>query len=64
MSFSVSRIPEDELGAAIERALDGASLRAGDSLGGSTGIVVIDVDPSAVEIGDVDAGLDSDSDGD
>ncbi|HWK20976.1 MAG TPA: hypothetical protein VNR37_09465 [Microbacteriaceae bacterium] len=64
MSFSVGRFSEDPLSAAIERALEDADLRGGDSLGGTSGIVVIDVDPAAVETGDVGAAIASDGDGD
>ncbi|MRG58399.1 hypothetical protein GE115_00700 [Agromyces sp. CFH 90414] len=45
---------------AIERALEAASLRAGDSLGGSTASVAQEWEPSAVEAGDIAGGADGD----
>ncbi|MDR5699230.1 hypothetical protein [Agromyces aerolatus] len=45
---------------AIERALEAANLRAGDALGTSTGAVLDDREPSAVEAGDVSAAVDGD----
>jgi len=45
---------------AIERALEAANLRAGGSLGTSTGAVLEDREPSAIEVGDVSAAVDGD----
>lgn len=45
---------------AIERALEAAKLRAGDSLGTSTASVSEDWEPSAAEAGDIAAGIDGD----
>ena len=45
---------------AIERALEAANLRAGDSLGSSTASVSEEWEPSAVEAGDIAAGIDGD----
>ncbi|HEU4807136.1 MAG TPA: hypothetical protein VFT01_02655 [Homoserinimonas sp.] len=52
--------PESELDLAIQRALEAANLRAGDSLGASTASVVEDWEPSAAEAGDIGAGFDGD----
>jgi len=43
-----------DLDKAIEDALESAQLRAGDSLGSTTAQVVVDVEPFAVDVGDVD----------
>lgn len=45
---------------AIERALEAAHLRAGDSLGTSTASVGVDREPSAAEAGDVGGASDGD----
>jgi hypothetical protein len=45
---------------AIERALEAANLRAGDSLGSSTASVFEEWEPSAAEAGDIGAGIDGD----
>ena len=45
---------------AIQRALDAANLRAGDSLGTSTAFVAREPEPSAAEVGDIGAGFDGD----
>ncbi|MEX1077742.1 MAG: hypothetical protein WED09_01360 [Homoserinimonas sp.] len=50
--------PETDL--AIQRALEAAKLRAGDSLGSTTATVAEEPDPSAAEAGDAAAGLDGD----
>jgi len=47
--------PGSETDLAIQRALDGANLRAGDSLGTTTASVVEDSEPSAAEAGDFGA---------
>lgn len=47
--------PGSETDLAIQRALDGANLRAGDSLGGNTSSAVEDWEPSAAEVGDLGA---------
>jgi hypothetical protein len=52
--------PGSDLDLAIQHALEGAKLRAGDSLGTSTASVVEDWEPSAVEAGDATAGFDGD----
>jgi hypothetical protein len=52
--------PGSETDLAIERALEAASLRAGDSLGGTSAMVVEDWEPSAVEAGEVGGGADGD----
>lgn len=52
--------PGSELDQAIERALEAAKLRAGDSLGTSTATIVEDWEPSAAEAGDIGAGFDGD----
>lgn len=52
--------PGSETDLAIERALEAASLRAGDSLGGTTATVVDGWEPSAVEAGDIGASADGD----
>jgi hypothetical protein len=52
--------PGSELHLAIQRALETANLRAGDSLGTSTAAVVEDFEPSAAEAGDAAAGFDGD----
>jgi hypothetical protein len=43
---------------ALQRALEAANLRAGDSLGTSTASVVEDREPSAVEAGDLGGAVD------
>lgn len=45
---------------AIDRALEAAKLRAGDSLGSSTALVSEEWEPSAAEAGDIGAGIDGD----
>jgi hypothetical protein len=45
---------------AIERALEAANLRAGDSLGNSTASVSEEWEPSAAEAGDIAVGIDGD----
>lgn len=45
---------------AIERALEAASLRAGDSLGTSTASASEEWEPSAAEAGDIAGGIDGD----
>jgi hypothetical protein len=45
---------------AIERALEAANLRAGDSLGGPTEASVGENEPSAAEAGDLGGALDGD----
>ena len=52
--------PGSDADLAIQRALEAANLRAGDSLGTSTAAVVEDWEPSAVEAGDAAAGFDGD----
>lgn len=52
--------PGSETDLVIQRALEAAQLRAGDSLGGSTASVVEDWEPSAAETGDAAAGFDGD----
>lgn len=52
--------PESELDLAIQRALEAANLRAGDSLGTSTASVVDGWEPTAAEAGDIGAGFDGD----
>lgn len=52
--------PGSDLELAIERALEAANLRAGDSLGASTASVVDDWEPSAAEAGDIGGGFDGD----
>jgi hypothetical protein len=49
-----------EAGLAIDRALEAAKLRAGDSLGSTTAFVSEEWEPSAAEAGDVAAGVDGD----
>lgn len=52
---------DSEVDLALQRALEGANLRAGDSLGAWTPTVVHEPDPSAVDLGDVNgAGGDGD----
>ena len=51
---------QSEVESAIERALEAASLRAGDSLGGTPTAIVEDREPSAVETGDLGDGADGD----
>ncbi|WP_022888604.1 hypothetical protein [Agromyces italicus] len=60
MSFDEHVDPASETDLAIQRALEAASLRAGDSLGGTTASVVEDWEPSAVEAGDLGDGGDGD----
>lgn len=52
--------PGSETDLAIERALEAAKLRAGDSLGTSTASVSEEWEQSAAEAGDVAAGIDGD----
>lgn len=52
--------PGSEADLAIQRALEGANLRAGDSLGTSTASVAEEGEPSAAEAGDAAAGFDGD----
>jgi len=52
--------PGSETDLVLQRALEAAHLRAGDSLGGSTASVVEDREPSAAEAGDAAAGFDGD----
>lgn len=49
-----------ELDLAIQRALEAAKLRAGDSLGATTASVAAPWEPSAAEAGDIGAGFDGD----
>lgn len=51
--------PGSDADLAIERALEAANLRAGDSLGTSTAVVA-EPEPSAAEAGDIGAGFDGD----
>lgn len=60
MSFDEHVGPASEIDSAIQRALEAASLRAGDSLGATTASVIEDWEPSAAEAGDVGAGGDGD----
>ncbi|WP_106815112.1 hypothetical protein [Microbacterium timonense] len=52
--------PGSEADLAIERALQGAGLRAGDAAGTSSAFLVEDREPSAVEAGADAAGVDGD----
>jgi F420-0:gamma-glutamyl ligase-like protein len=52
--------PGSEIDLAIERALQGANLRAGDAVGASTASVTEDWEPSAAESGDAVGGADGD----
>jgi hypothetical protein len=52
--------PASETDLAIERALEAAKLRAGDSLGISTASVSEDWEPTAAEAGDIASGIDGD----
>jgi hypothetical protein len=52
--------PGSDADLAIERALEAANLRAGDSLGSSTAVVAEDPEPSAAETGDIGAAFDGD----
>jgi hypothetical protein len=52
--------PGSETDLALQRALDAANLRAGDSVSASTATVVDDWEPSAAEAGDTAAGFDGD----
>ena len=52
--------PGSDIDLAIDRALEAAKLRAGDSLGTSTATVVEDWEPTAAEAGDIGAGFDGD----
>ncbi|WP_430645046.1 hypothetical protein [Agromyces sp. GXS1127] len=52
--------PGSEVDVAIERALEAASLRAGDALGGTSATAVHESEPSAAEAGDAGAGADAD----
>jgi hypothetical protein len=45
---------------AIDRALEAANLRAGDSLGFATAFVASEWEPSAAEAGEVTTGIDGD----
>ena len=47
-------------GLAIDRALEEANLRPGDSLGSTTALVSEEGEPSAAEVGDVSVGIDGD----
>lgn len=61
MSISDGDIdPGSDADIAIGRALEAANLRAGDSLGGSTSLVVQGWEPSAAEAGEADAAFDGD----
>ncbi len=51
---------ESDTDLAIQRALEAANLRAGDSLGSSTASVVAECGPSAAEAGDVGGSVDGD----
>jgi hypothetical protein len=52
--------PGFDTGLAIQRALEAASLRAGDALGSTTASVVEEWEPSAAEAGDIGGGIDGD----
>jgi hypothetical protein len=52
--------PGSETDLALERALEAANLRAGDSLGASTASVMEDQEPSAVEAGETGGATDGD----
>ncbi|MGI9822204.1 hypothetical protein [Agromyces sp. Marseille-Q5079] len=45
---------------AIQRAMEAADLRAGDSLGASTAVVGAEHEPAAAEAGDVGGAIDGD----
>ena len=61
MTFNDRNIePGSDIDLAIDRALEAAKLRAGDSLGTSTATVVEDWEPTAAEAGDIGAGFDGD----
>ncbi len=61
MTFNDRSIePGSDIDLAIDRALEAAKLRAGDSLGTSTATVVEDWEPTAAEAGDIGAGFDGD----
>jgi hypothetical protein len=49
-----------ETGLAIDRALEAANLRAGDSLGSTTAFVSEEWGPTAAEAGDGASGIDGD----
>lgn len=59
MSFDTHVDPGSETDLAIQRALEAANLRAGDSLGGTTASV-FEWELSAAEAGDVNDGGDGD----
>ncbi|MFF2388009.1 hypothetical protein [Agromyces sp. NPDC058104] len=59
MSFDTNVDPGSETDLAIHRALEAASLRAGDSLG-STTASIIEWEPSAAEAGDLGDAADGD----
>ena len=52
--------PGSETDLAIQRALEAANLRAGDSLGATTASVVDGREPTAAEAGDLDGAGDGD----
>jgi hypothetical protein len=52
--------PGSEIDLALQRALDAANLRAGDSVSASTATAVDDWEQSAAETGDAVAGFDGD----
>lgn len=60
MAFDEHVDAASETDLAIQRALEAASLRAGESLGGATASVIEDWEQSAVEAGDVGAVSDGD----
>jgi len=61
MSFDEQNVdPGSETDLAIERALEAASLRAGDSLGGTSAAVIEGWEPSAAEAGDIGDSADGD----
>ena len=51
---------ESDVDLAIERAMEAANLRAGDSLGTSSAAVAAEHEPTAVEAGDLAGGIDGD----
>lgn len=53
-------VPASETDLAIERALEAAQLRAGDSLGSTSATVVEEWEPTAAEAGDIASGIDGD----
>ncbi|WP_157536088.1 hypothetical protein [Microbacterium sp. Root166] len=52
--------PGSEIDLALQRALDAASLRAGDAVSGASVAVVGEAEPSPVELGDSAGGADGD----